>query len=137
MGMVRPYTIHDDALSGRSQQPVGLRPALIVLAVAVLALLNPLLCVLHCEFAPHMAGGAAHLHEVGFFCDLPEAHPTATDASAPASAPAPRAVYELVATLVLPVLLVALLLSSMSQLACLRPPRLAEPPSLPPPRLAP
>jgi|HigsolmetaAR202D_1030399.scaffolds.fasta_scaffold00047_26 hypothetical protein len=113
------------------------RPTLfLVCAVFSIALLNPLLCILHCQMQHQHADGH---YALGYFCDLSLSHTSGSEDLMQSDLPqtaTPRAVHEAVQ----PSLLLTGILSGIYLALVLfqkRPhERPASPPLLPPPRIS-
>ncbi len=70
--------------------------ALVLATVVVLALLNPLLCSLHCFFSIQHASTIQLSSGASFFCEIPDGHASTNESTtAPSSTVTPRAVYDL------------------------------------------
>lgn len=110
----------------------GWRNTAALFLAVLLAVLNPLLCVVHCQL--HAAAALQQARAL-FICMHPDDRPAAPDTDSPVPLPLPRAAYEGVLTLmmlggaiiVLPRRIFPRALLCRSQ-TCRRPP-------LPPPRL--
>lgn len=111
--------------------------ALVLATVVVLALLNPLMCSLHCFLFSHSAPiTQTVLSTTSFFCDIPDGHVPANESTtAPTSTPSPRAVYDLTSLASISLMTLTLLIALFKPLQH-RFTTLFIAPLLPPPRAA-
>jgi hypothetical protein len=127
----------------RLQQPDGLSKhghyrLFLLCATLTIALLNPLLCILHCQMSH--SHQAQHLHSgqsLGFFCDLGQQHASLPEDQLQSQAPqaaTPRAVHDAVQPNLGVFGLVGSLYLIVERFSARLPKQLASPPLLPPPR---
>lgn len=122
------------ALSHRQKYPT----LFLVCAVFSIALLNPLLCILHCQIALVFQQQHVHTqHSGGFFCDLALEHAVGAQDQLQSDLPqasTPRAVHDAIQPSVLPIGLLGSVYLGLVRLPERLHTQLASPPLLPPPR---
>lgn len=121
-------------LSSRQKHPT----LFLACALFTIALLNPLLCILHCQIGLALQQQHAHSeHSGGFFCDLALEHAVGAQDQLHSNlpqAPTPRVVHDAIQPTALLVVLLSGISLGLVRLTERPRQKLASPPLLPPPR---